>query len=412
MKPYAKSFGIPLVAAAMGLVLSATGAQATVTAAGGGTPEGAPIKPGATISQTPGTPDQGSLNARQMEIHDYISGWEKTHPRALGVVSVNSFTLEVTLPVVTGKLASPVLNELTSGIKSKFPEAKVVVATAEISDEDLDELVDEARADSSLKAAGVQSINRNDSNSGIAGNVDSANLNAASKVAETKYGKRLTLRVKSEVRTNSRQHDAAPYYSGIPINRGPISGECTAGPRVNKAGFGKYMLTAAHCSDYATGVYWYHPAAPNNTNVQIGYVSAVSTAADAELVTGSYYPYMWIGSPSSTTYHAVRRVVSEGVGTVICADGERTGQVCRTTIQNLDYVSNGVHLVKACNATTSPAQPGDSGGNIYHVDSAGLLYYHGMIDAVDTSNTSTNRCVYYVPMYRLESALGITLDVS
>ena len=317
----------------------------------------------------------------------------------------------MTIPVVSGKISAGSIQELMTNLKGRFPQVKIKTSTAAISEEDLDRLVVQARKDSALQGAGIVDVNRNDSNSGLVADVDlSEKLTAARQLAEARYGNKLSIRIRKNSLV-SRQHDRTPYFAGIPIYKSPVSAmECTSGPRVNKAGYGKYMLTAAHCSQYSTGATWYHPAAPSNTQVSIGYVSAVNTAVDAELVTGSYYPGIWSGGTSNAYSLAIdRRVVSEGVGTVVCADGAQTGQICRDKITHLDYLLYGVHTVRACNTDgVWPVDHGDSGGNIYHVDSTGLLYYHGMIDGRD----NTAPCVLYVPMYRLESGLGITLDLT
>lgn len=259
-------------------------------------------------------------------------------------------------------------------------------------------------------AVGAVSVNFSDDRTEIVVAIDGdSDVEKAQQYLRERYGENVTAAVDG-FRLDSRRYDTSPYWAGIPLYTsagGAIN--CSSGPWVNKPGFSNFMLTASHCVGNANGVNQYHYALTiPNTLVKVGHSSAYSTAVDAALITGSYQSRIWLGSTTSTTSHAVdRRVVSESTSTVVCAGGARTGQVCRNQIADLDYETPaGVHTVKACNYDNQdPSEPGDSGASVYHVDSAGLLYVHGIING-DFVNS---KCFVYVPMYRLENALGISL---
>lgn len=405
IKP-AGSRGAILAGALLALVGLTTSAPATA---------GNDAKPGIIYDTPMADPvGAGSLNDEQMKIVDTLAAWSSAHLGVLGRVTVDSQTLGVTVDVVADKSTPSLVNSLQSAIASVSPASKVSVGLVATSMDDLTTLLERVRAGIGAMptSSGILSANMNDAGTGIVVAVASAaDVSGAQALMFQKYGSLVTVNV-STFRTNSRQHDSTPYYAGIPFYNSAGNFLCTSGPYVNKAGYGNYMLSAAHCVNFTNGFQIYHyPYSQPTTLTYIGYSGANSSYADGALFTGSYGPYIWLGSPTSVSAHSVdRRVVSEGIGTTVCNGGAATGQVCRNNITNLDFVTPaGVHTVVACNTDgADPSKPGDSGASVYHVDSAGLLYIHG----IDNGDFGTgNPCFAYVPMYRLESALGITLNL-
>ncbi|MHB1235336.1 MAG: chymotrypsin family serine protease, partial [Microbacteriaceae bacterium] len=123
------------------------------------------------------------------------------------------------------------------------------------------------------------------------------------------------------IRMANRLTDYAPFYGGDRLSMANGNG-CTSGFKIN-IGSTARMLTAGHC-DLWGPVY--------NGSTYMGEVVAGTHANggwDTATISGSYAPYVWNGSVTTTSTHHVDGTFLPPVGMAgICTDGSYTGQNC------------------------------------------------------------------------------------
>lgn len=377
-----------------------------------------PLKPGTTNATIDMMPlESGQLTPRAHTLNDAIERWRDQHPDLISEHVISTADLTIEVRVVGKDLPVEQRASLEALVRDTDQDARVAYRIVDVSAAALDSLLLQVRndLDGLREKVGAVAANRNHDEPArtrvVVATDGSVALATANDILQKTYGNHVTAELNS-YRTNSRNHDSTPFYAGIPLYLSSGGLNCTSGPLVQKSGFGNYMLTAGHCVGTNTGVTLYHYTASSpTTRTAIGYSSAVNASVDAALITGQYATRTWLGSPTSTTSHLTdRRVVWEAVGHTVCVGGAASGQSCTAQITDLDFTTPaGVHTVVACSSTEDPSEPGDSGASVYHVESSDLLYVHG----IDNGDFGTgNGCFAYVPMYRLENALGIQLVLS
>ncbi|MFF2525273.1 DNRLRE domain-containing protein [Streptomyces liangshanensis] len=199
-----------------------------------------------------------------------------------------------------------------------------------------------------------------------------------------------------------RQFDTSPYYGGARYNSQQTTSRsvwCTAGfPWRYKGKW--YMLTAGHCTTgngavlNPSGTDYIGPVVRDNWNNSKGSVKLAGTSyysGDLALYSvqspSSATPRIYKGSKTSASSRLVhdywRRWAQSG--DKLCTGGMVTGERCgwkvTATQATVKYSSGTVarNMVVASKTSSACAQPGDSGGPVYTVDSSGRAYAKGII---------------------------------
>jgi hypothetical protein len=190
--------------------------------------------------------------------------------------------------------------------------------------------------------------------------------------AQAEFGDLVRLYEAARPSRASRTDDWAPWGGGIRINSGGFG--CTSGFAIEVPGTpaSRKMLTAGHC--FALG------ATVTNNGEVVGTVSSRTLAQngkDVETINGNFMGWTYKGPPTSEYGDTIQGAKASVVGQTFCTNGATSGEVCSGTVNaknicvtfsdgittcQLDRLGGNVTLVRS----------GDSGGNIFAYDAAGL----------------------------------------
>ncbi|MDG6107076.1 alpha-lytic protease prodomain-containing protein [Dactylosporangium aurantiacum] len=207
--------------------------------------------------------------------------------------------------------------------------------------------------------------------------------------ARAEFGDQVALHEAARATRASRTADWRPWAAGIRIAAGGIA--CTAGFFVEVPGTpaSRKMVTSGHC--FANG------AVVTNNGVSIGTVSGRTVAnngKDLEYVTGTFTPWTYKGPSSSDYGDFIRGTKASVVGQAFCTNGAFGGEVCAGTVDATNLCVLMTDGVTTCSldrlVSNGPVitRLGDSGGNVFTYDAAGLKI-GGMIVAMSAAGTTT-----------------------
>ncbi|MGW1159262.1 peptidase [Streptomyces sp. NPDC002513] len=187
---------------------------------------------------------------------------------------------------------------------------------------------------------------------------------------------------------DTKWHDSSPYIGGDQLTDG--SYYCSAGlPAVRTSDNTPFMITAGHCFSTNDPVYTgggstptmgdYYDGLTGTLGNSVGTVASVSTAWDAETISGSNNNS---DESDSTTWHPVTSDAYSYNGDMVCQDGDASffmqqGTVCGIQVTNQDITYSitdwtGTHNVRGVEGTRLPGNPwanahGDSGAMVFSV---------------------------------------------
>ncbi|MFE4922288.1 S1 family peptidase [Streptomyces sp. NPDC056661] len=185
----------------------------------------------------------------------------------------------------------------------------------------------------------------------------------------------------------SRDNDVSPYYGGgRTINFGPGGERCSTGYAIEDADGLSGMFTAAHCGD------------ANNKDIiadgggqplgwdYMGKFAWEIPERDIAIITTDSDPFVFTGSPTSSSGRAVLGYITTWPGMYVCTSGATSGEHCGikvTAAEVTQWVSGQkvMHLINAESPTGGCAvAAGDSGGPVYSYTSGGqAVNAHGTI---------------------------------
>lgn len=203
----------------------------------------------------------------------------------------------------------------------------------------------------------------------------------------------------------SRLVDNAPWNGGDFIATDRLNSGCSSGPPVRSASGQSFFVTAGHCFAHAGErvLNGSHGHLGDNPRLMgsIARLEAPGSGYEGALVAANTSNRNWrTGTPSATSPSAYQyEARGSVVGTSVCMSGAYSGERCGGVVRrvnvdgevsgNSGFLQNMVLAVHA-NPTIAIAGPGDSGGPIYSVQSAGLLIQGVIIGG--PSSTSTLAC--------------------
>lgn len=207
--------------------------------------------------------------------------------------------------------------------------------------------------------------------------------------ARAEFGDQVALHEAARATRASRTADWKPWAAGIRIASGGTA--CTAGFFIEVPGTpaSRRMVTSGHC--FANG------ALVTNNGAAVGTVSGRTVAnngKDVEYVSGTFDPWTYKGPPTSDYGDVIRGTKASVVGQAFCTNGAFGGEVCSGTVDATNLcvlMTDGVTTCSLDRLVSSGAvitRLGDSGGNVFTYDAAGLKI-GGMIVAMSPGGTTT-----------------------
>ncbi|MGI5182597.1 alpha-lytic protease prodomain-containing protein [Dactylosporangium sp. CA-152071] len=207
--------------------------------------------------------------------------------------------------------------------------------------------------------------------------------------ARAEFGDRVALHQAARATRASRTADWKPWAAGIRITSGGTA--CTAGFFVEVPGTPatRRMVTSGHCFANAAVV--------SNNGVSIGTVTSrtlTDNGKDVEYVLGTFTPWTYKGPSTSDYGDTIRGTKASVVGQTFCTNGAFGGEVCSGTVDATNLcvlMTDGIttcSLDRLVSGGGVMTRLGDSGGNVFTYDAAGLKI-GGMIVAMSPGGTTT-----------------------
>jgi hypothetical protein len=190
--------------------------------------------------------------------------------------------------------------------------------------------------------------------------------------ARAEFGDQVVLHEAARATRASRIADWKPWAAGIRIASGGMA--CTAGFFIEVPGTPetRRMVTSGHC--FANG------AVVTNNGQVIGTVSGrnlTNNGKDVEYVLGTFTPWTYKGPSTSDYGDTIRGTKASVVGQAFCTNGAFGGEVCSGTVDATNLcvlMSDGITTCSLDRMVSGAVQTrlGDSGGNVFAYDAAGL----------------------------------------
>lgn len=207
--------------------------------------------------------------------------------------------------------------------------------------------------------------------------------------ARAEFGDRVSVHEAARATRLSRTADWKPWGAGIRITSGGTA--CTAGFFIEVPGTPatRRMVTSGHC--FANG------AVVTNNGAAIGTVSGrnlTDNGKDVEYVLGTFTPWTYKGPSTSDYGDFIRGTKASVVGQTFCTNGAFGGEVCSGTVNATNLcvlMTDGIttcSLDRMVSGGAVMTRLGDSGGNVFTYDAAGLKV-GGMIVASGSGGTTT-----------------------